>query len=178
MDGQWAADMLTGDVADELIATSYICGRKLRETAIVSHTDVNDAALCICEGGHFRCQGFCIAYIGKEFLYILCIDMKNVLLSLELREGITMIAASEVINVRIPAAQKAIIDTAARLEGKSRTAFILDLAVRHAEDVLAEKTHFQLSPEQWDDFTTVLDAPVRSDPSLVRLLNTPAPWDK
>jgi len=56
-----------------------------------------------------------------------------------------MSTATEVINVRIPAAQKALIDSAAQLLGKSRTAFILDLAVRHAEDVLAEKTHFQLS---------------------------------
>lgn len=89
-----------------------------------------------------------------------------------------MSAATEVINVRIPAEQKAIIDNAAQLLGKSRTAFILELAVRHAEDILAEKTHFQLSPEQWDAFTTLLDAPVHPNPVLDRLLSTPAPWDK
>lgn len=89
-----------------------------------------------------------------------------------------MSAATEVINVRIPAEQKTIIDNAAQLLGKSRTAFILELAVRHAEDILAEKTHFQLSPEQWDAFTALLDAPVQSNPALARLLNTPAPWDK
>ena len=89
-----------------------------------------------------------------------------------------MSAATEVINVRIPAEQKAIIDNAAQLLGKSRTAFILELAVRHAEDILAEKTHFQLSPEQWDAFTTLLDAPVHPNPALYRLLSTPAPWDK
>lgn len=89
-----------------------------------------------------------------------------------------MSQATEVINVRIPAAQKALIDSAARLLGKSRTAFILELAVRHAEDVLMEKMHFQLSQEQWDAFTQALDAPVQPDPALVRLLNTPAPWEK
>ena len=89
-----------------------------------------------------------------------------------------MSQATEVINVRIPAAQKALIDSAAKLLGKSRTAFILDLAVRHAEDVLAEKKHFQLTQEQWDAFTQALDAPVQPDPALVRLLNTPAPWEK
>ncbi len=89
-----------------------------------------------------------------------------------------MSQASEVIHIRITAAQKALIDNAARLLGKSRTAFILDLAVRHAEGVLAEKTHFQLSQEQWDAFTQALDAPVQPDPALVRLLNTPAPWEK
>lgn len=89
-----------------------------------------------------------------------------------------MSQASEVIHIRITAGQKALIDNAARLLGKSRTAFILDLAVRHAEGVLAEKTHFQLSQEQWDAFTQALDAPVQPDPALVRLLNTPAPWEK
>ena len=89
-----------------------------------------------------------------------------------------MSVATEVINVRISAEQKAIIDSAAQLLGKSRTAFILDLAVRHAEDVLAEKAHFQLCTEQWDAFTTMLDAPVRPNSALVRLLNTPTPWDK
>ena len=46
------------------------------------------------------------------------------------------------------------------------------------EDILAEKTHFQLSPEQWNAFTTLLDAPVHPNPALDRLLSTPAPWDK
>ena len=50
--------------------------------------------------------------------------------------------------------------------------------MRHAEEILAEKTHFQLSPEQWDAFTELLDAPVQANPALARLLNTPAPWDK
>ena len=89
-----------------------------------------------------------------------------------------MSTATEVINVRIPAAQKALIDSASQLLSKTRTACILDLAVRHAENVLAEKTHFQLSSEQWDAFTQALDAPVRPDPALVQLLNTPAPWNK
>ena len=89
-----------------------------------------------------------------------------------------MRTATEVINVRIPTEQKAIIDNAAQLLGKSRTAFILDLAVRHAEEILAEKTHFQLSSEQWDAFTALLDDPVQPNPALDRLLNTPAPWDK
>ncbi|MBQ7457532.1 MAG: DUF1778 domain-containing protein [Desulfovibrio sp.] len=89
-----------------------------------------------------------------------------------------MSVATEVINVRISAEQKAIIDSAAQLLGKSRTAFILDLAVRHAEDMLADKTHFELSTEQWETFTAMLDRPVRPNSALVRLLNTPAPWEK
>lgn len=89
-----------------------------------------------------------------------------------------MTTSTEVINLRIPAGQKALIDCAARLLGKTRTTFILEQAVRHAEDVLAEETHLRLSSEQWKAFQAALDAPVQSSPALRKLLETPAPWDK
>ena len=58
------------------------------------------------------------------------------------------------------------------------TEVMLDLAVRHAKDALAEKTHFHLSSEEWDAFTALLDATVQPDPVLICLLKAPAPWDK
>jgi len=86
-------------------------------------------------------------------------------------------ASTETINLRIPPAQKAIIDLAADMAGKNRTAFILENAVRSAEELLMEKTHFQLSAEQWDAFQAALDAPVSENRALKQLLDTPAPWD-
>ena len=86
-------------------------------------------------------------------------------------------ASTETINLRIPPAQKAIIDLAADMAGKNRTAFILENAVRSAEELLMEKTHFQLSAEQWDAFQAALAAPVSKNVALKRLLDTPAPWD-
>ena len=85
---------------------------------------------------------------------------------------------TEVINLRVPEEQKILIDSAAKLLGKTRTAFILEQVVRHAEEVLAEDRHFELSPEEWCAFQRALDAPVRPNPSLSRLLATPAPWEK
>ena len=86
-------------------------------------------------------------------------------------------ASTGTINLRIPPAQKAIIDLAADMAGKNRTAFILETAVRSAEEILMEKTHFQLSAEQWDVFQAALAAPVSKNVALTRLLDTPAPWD-
>ena len=86
-------------------------------------------------------------------------------------------ASTGTINLRIPPAQKAIIDLAAEMAGKNRTAFILENAVRSAEEILMEKTHFQLSAEQWDVFQAALAAPVSKNVALKRLLDTPAPWD-
>ncbi|MBG3876208.1 DUF1778 domain-containing protein [Desulfovibrio oxamicus] len=86
-------------------------------------------------------------------------------------------ASTDIINLRVPPEQKAIIDLAAALAGKNRTAFILEHAVRSAEELLLEKSHFQLSTAQWDAFQAALDAPVRDNPALEHLLATPAPWD-
>jgi len=86
--------------------------------------------------------------------------------------------SAEVINLRIPGEQKALIDSAAKLLGKTRTAFILEQVVRHAENVLAEDRHFELSAEEWRAFENALDAPVRPNPVLRQLLATPAPWEK
>ena len=86
-------------------------------------------------------------------------------------------ASTETINLRIPPAQKAVIDLAADMVGKNRTAFILENAVRSAEELLAEKTHFQLSADQWDAFQAALDAPISENTALKRLLGTPPPWD-
>ena len=54
-------------------------------------------------------------------------------------------------------------------------------AVRNVTDAaseILEKTHFQLSPEQWEDFVAILDAPAQPDFALARLLNSPAPWGR
>jgi uncharacterized protein (DUF1778 family) len=87
-------------------------------------------------------------------------------------------ATSEVINLRIQPQHKALIDRAASLSGKNRTAFILENAIRSAEEMLTDRTHFQLPPEQWEAFCTALDAPVQDNPALARLLATSAPWEK
>lgn len=87
-------------------------------------------------------------------------------------------STDEVVTLHCSAAQKALIDSVARVLGKPPAAFVLDAAVRRAGEVLTDRTEFQLSPEQWEAFTKLLDAPVQHNPALDRLLNTPAPWEK
>jgi uncharacterized protein (DUF1778 family) len=84
---------------------------------------------------------------------------------------------TETISLRIATEHKALIDMAASLSGKTRTSFILENALRSADELLADRTQFRLSPEQWQEFTTALDAPVQSNPLLAKLLATPAPWE-
>ncbi len=83
-----------------------------------------------------------------------------------------------VINLRISEVQKALIDSAAKALGKNRTTFILENALRSAEDVLLDRSHFQLDAGQWANFTELLDnAPSEEQLEKLRtLFAAPTPW--
>jgi uncharacterized protein (DUF1778 family) len=84
---------------------------------------------------------------------------------------------TETISLRIPTEHKAMIDMAASMLGKNRTSFILENALRSAEELLNERTQFRVTPEQWQKFQAALDAPLECNPALKKLLSTPAPWE-
>jgi uncharacterized protein (DUF1778 family) len=51
-------------------------------------------------------------------------------------------------------------------------------ATERAERTLADVTHFELSPKQWQAFTAALDRPARKLPRLRRLLQEPSILDR
>ncbi|MEF8982648.1 type II toxin-antitoxin system TacA family antitoxin [Thiohalorhabdus sp.] len=81
------------------------------------------------------------------------------------------------INLRALPAQRALIDRARQLTGKSRTEFVLEAACREAENTLLDQRLFLLDEERFAAFEEALDAPVKDNPALRKLLTTPAPWD-
>jgi uncharacterized protein (DUF1778 family) len=84
----------------------------------------------------------------------------------------------ETINLRASRNQKALIDRAAEVLGRSRSDFMLDTACREAESVLLDRRYFTLSDEAFKRFTSILDSPPKDNPRLRRLLQTKAPWDR
>ena len=84
----------------------------------------------------------------------------------------------ETINLRASRKQKAMIDRAAEVLGRSRSEFMLEAACREAETVLLDCRYFGLSPEAFKRFTVMLDKPPASNPKLRRLLQTRAPWEE
>lgn len=86
------------------------------------------------------------------------------------------ISRATTINFRVPAEKRALIDHAADVSGKNRTEFMLDALCEKAHEVLADRTHFQLSDDHLAAFNRLLDAPV-SD-AVVRLLTKRTPWDR
>ena len=87
-------------------------------------------------------------------------------------------SSSTVINLRTPPAQRELIDRAARLQGKSRTDFMLEASREKAEQVLLDQTLFTVNAKQYKAFVTLMEAPLSKNPGLKRLLAKRAPWDK
>lgn len=82
------------------------------------------------------------------------------------------------INLRASVNQKALIDRAAAVLGKSRTEFMLDTARQAAENVLLDQRLILLSASEYKKFIARLDAPVEPSAALKKLLATPSPWEK
>jgi uncharacterized protein (DUF1778 family) len=86
--------------------------------------------------------------------------------------------SSTVINLRTPVSQRELIDRAARLQGKSRTDFMLEASREKAEQVLLDQTLFAVSTKQYKAFEALMNAPLTQNVGLKRLLAKRAPWDR
>jgi len=89
-----------------------------------------------------------------------------------------MASASETVSLRVPPAERDLIDRAAKAAGQNRTEFILAAAHREAEAVLLDQRLFTLEGEAFDQFTAALDQPPVENVVLKSVLETPAPWDQ
>lgn len=79
---------------------------------------------------------------------------------------------SERLAVRITKRQHALLTEASRAAQTTVSEFVLDAATEAAEQVLADRTQFQLPAEQWRRFLSALDAPVEPLPRLRQLLES------
>ena len=82
-----------------------------------------------------------------------------------------------IVNLRMPHAVRDLIDNAAELVGKTRTAFIIESSRKHAIDVLLDQKLFKLNADQFAAFSKALEEPPASNEKLKRLLASPAPWE-
>ena len=87
-------------------------------------------------------------------------------------------APRETLNLRISAAERGLIDRAAKSSGKTRTDFILSAARRAAEEALLDRTIFVVRPATYSKFLAMLDAPPRPNERLRRTMQATPPWAK
>lgn len=81
------------------------------------------------------------------------------------------------INLRAKPQQRSLIDRAAKILGKNRSDFMLDVACREAENVLLDQRFFHLDKKTFDAFNNALDAPVKESKKLKVLLNRKPQWE-
>ena len=83
----------------------------------------------------------------------------------------------ETLNLRIKAAERGLIDRAAKTRGVNRTEFILGAARLAAEEALLDQRLIAASPEAFAEFMAQLDRPARPNARLLKTMQAPAPWD-
>ena len=82
------------------------------------------------------------------------------------------------LSLRLPQADVALIDRAARMKGSSRTEFMRDAAVKEAETLILDRTMITMSAEGFKTFMDEIDSPARPVPEMVKMLRRKAPWEK
>ncbi len=84
---------------------------------------------------------------------------------------------TEKLDLRLTREAKQTLQAAARAQRKSVSEFVLDTALREAEERLADRRVFTLDAKTWDAFVAALDAPPRRHPRLERLFREPSVFD-
>jgi len=84
---------------------------------------------------------------------------------------------TEKLDIRLSAAAKQIIVTAASVSKRSVSEFVLESVLARADELLADPRTFMLNTAQWTEFQAALDAPIRPLPRMQRLLTEPGFFD-
>ena len=86
----------------------------------------------------------------------------------------------KLVSMRAPQAEWSLIDQAAAIAGKTRTAFVIDAAKRQAEDVLKDRTKFAFNDTAWEAFIAALDVPIDDveRERVVRLMSGRPMWER
>ncbi|NJL52600.1 MAG: DUF1778 domain-containing protein [Hydrococcus sp. SU_1_0] len=81
----------------------------------------------------------------------------------------------DVVNLRIDEVRKNLIDEAAKLQGKSRTEFMVEAAFREAEQVILDQKIYILDEADCEYLSA---SNHQSDPKLVKLFKSKNPWEE
>lgn len=89
----------------------------------------------------------------------------------------TLASTVGAINIRVRDDDRALINQAALLSGKSRSEFMLDAARRAASEAILDRTLFRMAPDAFARFTAMLDASPQPNAQFRKLMTTKAPWE-
>jgi len=84
-------------------------------------------------------------------------------------------ATTRAVNLRVREEIRDLIDQAAKIQGRSRSDFMIDAARRAAEETLLDRTLVRVDRETYEHFLAVLDQPPAGE-GYERLKAAPTPW--
>ncbi len=79
------------------------------------------------------------------------------------------------VNLRVAERDDDLFRRAADVAEESLSEFLVEGGRERAERLLADRTHFVLSEEQWAAFAAALDRPAQVKPELIELFRRPRP---
>jgi uncharacterized protein (DUF1778 family) len=79
-------------------------------------------------------------------------------------------------SVRLSAAECAIVDRAARASGRIRTAFVREVPVRAAQDLLLDRVLVEMTPNGHRAFMAAIAEPAAPVSGVVDVLRRELPW--
>lgn len=81
----------------------------------------------------------------------------------------------KVVNLRIDELRQNLIDQAAKLQGKSRTEFMIEAAYKEAEQTILDQRIYILDRADFDYINTKKSQP---DPKVVKVFQSKSPWEQ
>lgn len=84
---------------------------------------------------------------------------------------------TEKLDLRLSPAAKLVLQSAALVQSRSVSDFVLESALDRAAETLPDRTRFGLRAEQWKAFQAALDAPPAPGPRLARLFAEPSVFE-
>jgi len=82
------------------------------------------------------------------------------------------------INLRALKEERDLIDYAARLMGKNRSDFMLEVACERAKSIMLDQVFFRLDKNKFRLFKKLIDEAQSENQSLEKLMLVKAPWKK
>lgn len=85
--------------------------------------------------------------------------------------------ARDTLNMRVKREDRDLFDRAAKIQGKTRTDFILEAARRAAEEALLDRAVIHVGAKAYADFVARLEARPSPSKRLTRTMQRKAPWE-
>lgn len=81
-----------------------------------------------------------------------------------------------ILNIRTKTSVRDLIDSAAGMLGKNRSEFMLEVAIREAQDIILDRAFISVGETEFKDINELLENPPEPNQALLSLMAKPSFW--